>query len=68
MKKFEIGNTYTVHGATYKITSRTPKFVTVEKIQHYGRYNEKTDEIRKAKIQNWESGEVVYYGSETIEA
>ena len=67
---FEIGKRYAEYGSDWKqfeIISRKGNSITYVKIQHTGQYNEKSGEPKKAKVKQWQKGEVfITAGDETI--
>lgn len=68
MRKFETGKRYYESGLTFEIVKRTAKTVTYRAIQHAGRFNERITKEATAKVQNWETREVILVGDRTIEA
>lgn len=68
MRTFEIGKRYGENAVVFEIVKRTGKTITYAEIHHPGRYNESRREEKKVKIQNWDSREVFFAGSETVEA
>ncbi|MGI5955754.1 MAG: hypothetical protein ACOYBA_02350 [Coprococcus sp.] len=68
MKTFEVGKKYYESGLTYEITGRTAKTVKYVAIQHAGKFNERRNEERRAKVLEWTNGEAFIDGSRTIEA
>lgn len=67
MKKFEVGNIY---GGTikYEVTKRTKKFVTYVQIQHFGKFNEKRSEEKRARINEHNETEWFWTGSFEVTA
>ena len=67
---FEIGKRYAEYGSDWKqfeINSRKGNSITYVKIQHTEQYNEKSGEPKKAKVKQWQKGEVfITAGDETI--
>lgn len=58
---FEIGKRYAEYGSDwkqYEIISRKGNSITYVKIQHTDRYNETRGELKKAKIKQWQKGEI----------
>ena len=68
MKKFEVGKIYGEKAVKYEVVNRTAKTLTFVSIAHYGRYNERRSEEKKAKIHDWDGREVFYVSDYTIEA
>lgn len=68
MKRFEVGKIYGEKAIKYEVVNRTAKTLTFVSIVHFGRYNEKRSEMKKAKIHDWDSREVFFVNSHTIEA
>jgi hypothetical protein len=67
--KFEVGKRYkdiSGDGVAYEIIKRTAKTVTFVTIQHEGRSNERTSEQKRARICNWEQGEVFCNSYDTV--
>lgn len=62
MKKFEIGKRYYDGKEIAEIIKRTEKTISYVIIQHEGKINERRSEVKKKKIQNWETEEVFYSG------
>ncbi|MBP3543723.1 MAG: hypothetical protein J6J86_05810 [Lachnospiraceae bacterium] len=55
MRKFEVGKKYRVAGMVFEVLSRTEKNAKLALIQHEGKFNEKVTDIKRVKINNWES-------------
>ena len=58
---FEIGKRYAEYGSDwkqYEIISKQGDNIVYVKIQHTEQYNEKKSEPKKAKIKQWEKGEI----------
>ena len=58
---FEVGKRYAIDGSDWKqfeVVSRKNDSITYIKIQHTGCYNEKRGEPKKAKIKQWQKGEI----------
>lgn len=68
MRKFETGKRYGEHAVVFEITKRTAKTITYAAVYHAGRFNEKKQEEKKTKIHEWDEREVVFAGSEMVEA
>jgi hypothetical protein len=62
MRTFEIGKRYKDGAITFEVIARTTKTITVNVIQHAGKFNEKITDMKKAKIQNWGDKEYVNIG------
>nr|WP_317362587.1 hypothetical protein [uncultured Blautia sp.] len=60
MTKFEIGKRYKDGAMTIEVLKRTVKTLKVAIIAHAGRTNEKVREIKKVKINNWDTEEVIF--------
>ena len=61
MTKFEVIKRYSEYGddwRRYEIISRQGNTIIYTKIQHTGRCNEIKSEPKKAKIKQWEKGEI----------
>ena len=69
---FEIGKRYAEYGSDwkrYEIISRQGNTITYVKLQHTEQYNEKKSETKKAKVKQWQKGEVfITAGGETVTA
>ena len=69
---FEIGKRYAEYGSDWKqfeIISRKGNSITYVKIQHTEQYNEKKSETKKAKVKQWQKGEVfITTSDETVTA
>ena len=67
---FEVGKRYAIDGSDwfqFEIVKRQGNSITYVKIQHTGQYNEKSGEPKKAKVKQWQKGEVfITAGDETI--
>ena len=60
---FEVGKRYAIDGSDwkqYEIISRQGNSITYVKIQHTERHNEKRGEPKKAKIKQWQKGEIFF--------
>lgn len=60
MRKFEVGKRYEDGAMTIEVLKRTAKTLTVAVISHAGKFNENIRDIKKCKINNWETEEVVF--------
>ena len=60
MRKFEIGQRYKDGAMTIEVLERTAKTAQVAIIAHAGRINEKVREIKKVKINDWETEGVIF--------
>ena len=68
MRTFEVGKFYEYGAIVYKVIARSAKFVTVEELQHFGRYNERVTDTKRLKVNNWEGREVFFDNYRTVEA
>ena len=71
MRRFEIGNRYEERNGScekYEVVSRTEKFVTMNKLQHTGRSNERISATKKLKVCDWNGIETVFFNNATIQA
>lgn len=68
MRKFETNARYYESGLTYEVVKRTAKKVTVNIIQHAGRFNERITGTKTVKILDWKNGEAFIIGENTVEA
>lgn len=69
---FEVGKRYSIAGSDWKqfeIISRKGNSITYTKIQHTECYNEKSGEPKKAKVKQWQKGEIFFTSrDETVTA
>lgn len=69
MIKFEVGKVYGTDANVYEVIKKTAKTITYQEIAHYGRFNEKRYESKRAKLLDWDTKEVfLVNGRHTIEA
>ena len=60
---FEVGKRYATDGSDWKqfeVVSRKNDSITYVKIQHTNCYNEKRGEPKKAKVKQWQKGEIFF--------
>ena len=69
MIKFEVGKVYGTDANVYEVIKKTAKTITYQGIAHYGRFNKKRYESKRAKLLDWDTKEVfLANGRHTIEA
>lgn len=68
MRKFEVGKRYEDGAMTVEVLKRTAKTVTVGIIYHAGRINEKIGDVKKCKVCDWETEEVIFPGHYEVHA
>ncbi|CUM87072.1 Uncharacterised protein [Anaerostipes hadrus] len=69
MIKFEVGKVYGTDANVYEVIKKTAKTITYQEIAHYGRFNEKRYESKRAKLLDCDTKEVfLANGRHTIEA